>query len=138
MKKFITSLATLALLTSATPAFAQEGQKAHVPTSSAQSKSLSDSSTSSYEEEYQDIDVRFSYVSGADRYKWVRYNVTDGYEDATGTSYSTSSKIYSLRIGKLYRIQAYAVDQNNNVLAVSNSVEVRGERGETVIFLNFR
>ncbi|GED70103.1 hypothetical protein BRE01_38050 [Brevibacillus reuszeri] len=131
MKKFVTALATLALLTTATPTFAQEGQ-------TTQSKSLSNSSTTSNDEEFQDIEVRFGYVSGADRYKWVRYNVTDGYEDASGTSYSTSSKIYSLRVGKLYRIHAYAVDQNNNVLAVSNPVEVRGERGETVIFLNFR
>ncbi|WP_289141063.1 hypothetical protein [uncultured Brevibacillus sp.] len=138
MKKFVTALATLALLTSATPTFAQEGQKAHVSTSNTQSKSLSNSSTASTDEEFQDIDARFGYVPGADRYKWVRYNVTDGYEDASGTSYSTSSKIYSLRVGKLYRIHAYAVDQYNNVLAVSNPVEVRGERGETVIFLNFR
>ncbi|NRR20648.1 hypothetical protein [Brevibacillus sp. MS2.2] len=139
MKKFMTSLATVALLTSAVPAFAQEGQQTPVTTATTPYSSSNELSKASAEqEEFQDIEVRFNHVPNVDRYKWVRYNITDGYEDAGGTSYSTSTKIYSLRIGKLYRIHAYALDQNNNVIAVSNAVEVRGERGETVIFLNLK
>jgi len=137
MKKIMTSLATVALLTSAVPAFAQEGQQAPVTTAITQNSSSNDLSKASVDQqEFQDIEVRFNHVPNVDRYKWVRYNVTDGYEDMTGTAYTTSTKIYSLSIGKLYRIHAYALDQNNNVIAVSNAVEIRGTRGQdTVIYL---
>lgn len=136
MKKFMTCLATLVLLTSAVPAFAQEGQQSPTTTATTQysSSKISSDEDEKYEDVYQDIGVKFNYIPGADRYKWVRYNITDGYEDASGTSYTTSSKIYSLRIGKLYRIHAYAVDENNRILAVSAPVEIRGEKGwDTVI-----
>ncbi|MDC0759552.1 hypothetical protein POF51_02490 [Brevibacillus sp. AG] len=139
MKKFMTSLATLALLTSAVPAFAQEGQQTPVTTASTQYSSsnvlsISPNEDEKYEDVFQDIGVKFNYIPGVDRYKWVRYNITDGYEDMTGTSYTTSSKIYSFRIGKLYRLTAYAVDSNNRILAVSDPVEIRGEKGwDTVI-----
>ncbi|MFC8689303.1 hypothetical protein [Brevibacillus porteri] len=137
MKKFLTSLATLALLTSAVPAFAQEGQQSPATTGTQYSASkISSNADEKYEDVFQDIEVRFNHIPGVERYKWVRYNVTDGYEDMTGTSYTTSTKIYSLSIGKLYRIHAYALDQNNNVIAVSNAVEIRGTRGQdTVIYL---
>ncbi|MBG9944400.1 hypothetical protein ABE237_17090 [Brevibacillus formosus] len=138
MKKFLTSLATLALLTSAVPAFAQEGQQSPASTATGHysSSKISSNEDEKYEDVFQDIGVKFNSIPGADRYKWVRYNITDGYEDMSGTSYTTSTKIYSLRIGKLYRIHAYALDQNNNVIAVSNAVEIRGERNaDTTIFL---
>ncbi|MFF0827245.1 hypothetical protein ACFYU8_10220 [Brevibacillus sp. NPDC003359] len=138
MKKFMTSLAIVALLTSAVPAFAQEGQQSPATTATAQysASKVSSNEDEKYEDVFQDIEVRFNHVPNVDRYKWVRYNVTDGYEDMGGTSYTTSTKIYSFSIGKLYRIHAYALDQNNNVIAVSNAVEIRGARGhDTVIYL---
>ncbi|TKI57806.1 hypothetical protein E8L90_21550 [Brevibacillus antibioticus] len=115
MKKFITGLATLAVLTSAVPAFAQEPQQALATTSTTNYSTPSKESKASVAE-YVNLTVRWNNVSNAVRYEYILTNVTDGYPYESGSMTATVANITALRVGKLFSFYVRAVDKYGNTI----------------------
>ncbi|TQK42055.1 hypothetical protein FB479_11547 [Brevibacillus sp. AG162] len=115
MKKFITGLATLAVLTSAVPAFAQEPQQALATTSTTKYSTSSKESKASVAE-FVNLTVRWNNVSNAVRYEYMLTNMTDGSVYEHGSMTATVANITALRVGKRFSFYVRAVDQYGNTI----------------------
>lgn len=114
MKKIITSLATLALLTSATPAFAQEQPQLATVTHVASTTKASDNQEVKPFAEFVTINVYWNQPPTATRFEVVVTNVTDGYVLEKSRQTATEYSARGLRVGNYYSILVRALDQYGN------------------------
>ncbi|ATF12490.1 hypothetical protein HPY28_10745 [Brevibacillus sp. HB1.2] len=119
MKKFITAFATLALLTSATPVFAQEGQQLAPVTNVASTKKASDKQAVKPFAEFVTINLYWNQPPTATRFEVIVTNVTDGYVLEKSRQTSTEYSARSLRVGNHYSIMVRALDQFGNQVGQS-------------------
>lgn len=111
MKKFITGLATLALLTSATPVFAQEGQPPVSVTNASNTKKASDNQEVKPFADYVTINLYWNQPPTVTRFEVILTNITDGYVMEKGSQTATDFTLRGLKVGNYYSIMVRALDQ---------------------------
>ncbi|WP_188068944.1 hypothetical protein [Brevibacillus brevis] len=133
MKKLITGIAALAIMTSAVPAFAKEAQQA--PTTTVSTKiSASNKAQASYVRMYVD----WNDVPNAETYEVSVTNLTDSYvyeRNRRATSDFTTGDLY---VGKNFIISVVAYDKNSNTIASGNTGVFQAKENVTSTYIWIR